>query len=183
MRSGDRCARSRARCGGRHRAARPGKPGRVHGGRNRRAARRDLRGGLRHHESAGRDRRHAGRADPDESPAQRAAALRGRRQAHAGQGRHDGQQFAAAQAESGFNVWRSWDEPGGIRDQMHAVARDNPQLAKLVRLGTTVQGREILAVKLTQGARGAGRRPPAGGALQLHPARARVDRRPRSTGG
>jgi hypothetical protein len=70
-------------------------------------------------------------------------------------------QFAIAQAESGFNVWRSWDEPGGIRDQMYAVARDNPQLAKLVRLGTTLQGREILALKLTQGARGQadGRRP------------------------
>jgi hypothetical protein len=63
-------------------------------------------------------------------------------------------QFAVAQAESGFNVWRSWDEPGGIRDEMYAVARDNPQLAKLVRLGTTLQGREILALKLTQGARG-----------------------------
>jgi Zinc carboxypeptidase len=70
-------------------------------------------------------------------------------------------QFAIAQAESGFNVWRSWDEPGGIRDEMYAVARDNPQLAKLVRLGTTLQGREILALKLTQGARGQadGRRP------------------------
>jgi hypothetical protein len=63
-------------------------------------------------------------------------------------------QFAIAQAESGFNVWRSWDEPGGIRDQMYAIARDNPQLVKLVRLGTTLQGREILALKLTQGARG-----------------------------
>jgi hypothetical protein len=70
-------------------------------------------------------------------------------------------QFAAAQSEHGFDVWRSWDEPGGIRDQMYAVARNNPQLAKLVRLGTTLQGREILAVKLTQGARGQadGRRP------------------------
>src|SRR5918992_2004901 len=63
------------------------------------------------------------------------------------------QQFAAQEA-GGFNVWRSWDEPGGIRDQMYAVARNNPQLAKLGRLGTTLQGREILAVKLTQGARG-----------------------------
>ena len=70
-------------------------------------------------------------------------------------------QFALAQSENGFNVWRSWDEPGGIRDQMHAVARNNPQLAKLVTIGRTLQGREILAVKLTQGARGQqdGRRP------------------------
>jgi hypothetical protein len=62
-------------------------------------------------------------------------------------------EFAAAQAEGGFEVWRSWDEEGGFRDQMHAVARRNPQIAKLVRIGTSVQGREILAIKLTQGAR------------------------------
>ena len=86
------------------------------------------------------------------------------------------QQFAAAQAADGFTVWRSYDEPGGIRDQMYAVARNNPQLAKLVKLGHDVQGREILAVKLTQGARGTPDGTPPGGALQRHPARARVDR-------
>jgi murein tripeptide amidase MpaA len=64
------------------------------------------------------------------------------------------QQFAAAQAQSGFEVWRSWDEPGGIEDQMYAIARRNPQIAKLVDLGDTVQGRDVLAIKLTQGARG-----------------------------
>ena len=63
------------------------------------------------------------------------------------------QQFAARQAADGFTVWRSYDEPGGIRDQLYAAARNNPQLVKLVKLGTTSQGREILAVKLTQGAR------------------------------
>jgi hypothetical protein len=62
-------------------------------------------------------------------------------------------EFAAAQSAHGFNVWRSYDEPGGFRDQMYAIARNNPQLAKLVKLGTTLQGREILAIKLTQGAR------------------------------
>ncbi len=70
-------------------------------------------------------------------------------------------QFAAEQAVSGFEVWRSWDEPGGLRDELRDVAARNPQLAKLVTLGTTLQGREILALKLTQGARGVadGRRP------------------------
>jgi hypothetical protein len=70
-------------------------------------------------------------------------------------------QFAAEQSENGFTVWRSWDEPGGFRDQMHAVARDHRGIAKLVRLGTTYQGRELLALKLTAGARGQadGRRP------------------------
>ena len=63
-------------------------------------------------------------------------------------------QFAAAQADGGFNVWRSYDEHGGIRDQLYAAAAANPQLAKLEVLGHTGQGREIIAVKLTQGARG-----------------------------
>ncbi|HEX4687988.1 MAG TPA: M14 family zinc carboxypeptidase [Nocardioides sp.] len=61
-------------------------------------------------------------------------------------------QFAAAQAVGGYNVWRSYDEPGGIRDQLYAAARENPQLVKLEVLGHTAQGREIIAVKLTQGA-------------------------------
>jgi hypothetical protein len=72
-------------------------------------------------------------------------------------------QFAAQQAAGGFNVWRSFDEPGGIRDQLYAAARRNPQLVKLEVLGHTEQGREIIAVKLTQGARGVpdGSRPAA----------------------
>ena len=63
-------------------------------------------------------------------------------------------QFAAAQAVNGYTVWRSYDEPGGIRDQMYELARKNPQLTKLVKIGTTLKGREILALKVTQGARG-----------------------------
>ena len=41
------------------------------------------------------------------------------------------QEFAAQQAANGFTVWRSYDEPGGIRDQLYAAARKNPQLVKL----------------------------------------------------
>src|SRR5919109_196693 len=62
-------------------------------------------------------------------------------------------EFAAQQSQFGFNVWRSYDEPGGMRDQMYAVARNNPQVAKIEKIGTTLQGREILALKLTQSAR------------------------------
>ena len=36
-------------------------------------------------------------------------------------------QFAAAQAANGFTVWKSYDEPGGYRDQMHALASKYPQ--------------------------------------------------------
>jgi len=60
-------------------------------------------------------------------------------------------QLAADQAVGGFTVWRSYDEPGGIRDQLYAAAKKNPQLVKLEVLGHTGQGREIIAVKLTQG--------------------------------
>ena len=63
-------------------------------------------------------------------------------------------QLAIEQAESGYTVWRSWDEEGGIRDELYRLAKDNPQLVKLVVLGHTHQGREIIALKLTQGARG-----------------------------
>ncbi len=63
------------------------------------------------------------------------------------------QQQAAAQRAGGFDVWRSWDEPGGIRDELLDVARRNPQLVKLETLGTTHQGRQLIALKVTQSAR------------------------------
>jgi hypothetical protein len=63
-------------------------------------------------------------------------------------------QLAAEQAANGFTVWRSFDEPGGIRDQMYALARANPQLIKLEVLGHSGQNREYIALKLTEGARG-----------------------------
>ncbi len=62
-------------------------------------------------------------------------------------------QRAEVQAAAGFTVWRSYDEPGGIRDQMYDIARRNPQLVKLEVLGKTRQGREYIALKLTQDAR------------------------------
>jgi hypothetical protein len=72
-------------------------------------------------------------------------------------------QRAAAQAASGYNVWRSYDEPGGIRDELYQVAKKFAGFVKLVVLGKTVQGREIIALKITQGARGTkdGARPAA----------------------
>ena len=91
-------------------------------------------------------------------------------------------EFAAEQAAGGFTVWRSFDEPGGIRDQLYAAAAANPQLVKLEVLGHTGQGREIIAVKLTQGARGTpdGTRP----AVLTAPPSTRVNGSPlRSTGG
>jgi hypothetical protein len=62
-------------------------------------------------------------------------------------------QLATAQAAAGFTVWRSWDEPGGIRDELYRVARNNRDLVKLKVLGHTLQGREIIALKVTKNAR------------------------------
>jgi hypothetical protein len=64
------------------------------------------------------------------------------------------QQRAAFQALNGFNVWRSFDEPGGLRDEMYAIARRNSGFVKLVVLGRSHEGREIIGLKLTQSARG-----------------------------
>lgn len=71
-----------------------------------------------------------------------------------GKGGKSARQMAQEQAASGYDVWRSYDEPGGIRDEMYQLAKDNPQLVKLVVLGHTYEGREIIALKLTQGAKG-----------------------------
>jgi hypothetical protein len=62
-------------------------------------------------------------------------------------------ELAAEQAANGYNVWRSWDEQGGIRDELYALARNNPQLVKLESLGRTYQGRELIAMKVTQAAK------------------------------
>src|SRR4029453_13168316 len=63
-------------------------------------------------------------------------------------------ELAAEQAASGYTVFRSWDEQGGIRDELYDIASKNPQIVKLEVLGKTYQGREIIALKVTQGARG-----------------------------
>ena len=72
-------------------------------------------------------------------------------------------QQARLMAAGGFNVFRSWDEPGGIRDELHAIARDNRKIVKLEVLGRTHQGRELIALKVTEDARKVrdGKRPAA----------------------
>ena len=63
-------------------------------------------------------------------------------------------QAAAAQALGGYTVWRDYDGSDGIRAQLYVIARNNPQITKLEVIGHSTQNREILALKLTQGARG-----------------------------
>jgi hypothetical protein len=59
---------------------------------------------------------------------------------------------AAAQNRAGYQGFRSWSEDGGIADELRETAADNPQLAKLVPYGTTLQGQEMLALKVTKNA-------------------------------
>ena len=62
-------------------------------------------------------------------------------------------QAARAQAAGGYTVWRSYSEKGGIADQLRAISDGNKDIAKLQSIGKTVQGKDILAVKLTKSAR------------------------------
>ncbi|MGH3012810.1 MAG: M14 family zinc carboxypeptidase, partial [Gaiellaceae bacterium] len=62
-------------------------------------------------------------------------------------------QFAALQAENDFVVWDDYDSPDGHRAQLYELAEENPQLTKLVVLEHTIEGRELIALKVTQNAR------------------------------
>ena len=55
-------------------------------------------------------------------------------------------------AASGYTVFRSYSEDGGIRDELRQLARQYPKLTKLVSIGKTVQGKNILAMKVTKNA-------------------------------
>ena len=52
-----------------------------------------------------------------------------------------------------YDVYRTYSEPGGIADEMRALAAANRENVKLVRIGTSVLGKPILALKLTNDAR------------------------------
>jgi hypothetical protein len=67
----------------------------------------------------------------------------------------------ATQNASGYTVFRSWSEAGGLRDEFVGLATTYPGLVKQVTIGTSVKGQPILAFKLTKDARtlADGRRP------------------------
>src|SRR6478609_6345000 len=53
---------------------------------------------------------------------------------------------------SGYQVFRSYSEPGGILDEYRATAKGNPGLVKAVVIGKSVQGKDIIALKVTKNA-------------------------------
>ncbi|MEV1289151.1 M14 family zinc carboxypeptidase [Micromonospora sp. NPDC049679] len=65
------------------------------------------------------------------------------------------------QASAGWRAFRSYSEPGGIRDELTATAARFPNLTKVETIGRSVKGQPILAVKVTKGARSVpdGKRP------------------------
>ena len=69
------------------------------------------------------------------------------------QGRTQSQR-AAQQAADGFRVWRPYDGDAGIEAELRRLAASHPRIAELHTLGTTYQGREILAIRLTANVRG-----------------------------
>ena len=62
-------------------------------------------------------------------------------------------QRATARAAEGFNVFKRYSGPGGIQEEVVQAAAANPKIAKLETIGTTVQGRDIVALKVTKNAR------------------------------
>ena len=80
-----------------------------------------------------------------------------------------------SQAAAAPTVFRQYNAPGGLRDELAAPPPATRSLAKLVTIGKTVRGVPIQAVKVTKRRAGRARRPPARGALHRRPARPRVD--------
>ena len=70
------------------------------------------------------------------------SAARDRARANQGTGRHAVRRRRVE--AGGYNVYRSYDEPGGIRDELYAIAAKNPNTVKLEILGHTLQGRGSL---------------------------------------
>ena len=66
---------------------------------------------------------------------------------------HTASEEAARLAAAGPTVFRPYSGAGGLLEELTQTAAANPGLAKLVTIGTTVQGKPIVAVKVTKDAR------------------------------
>ncbi len=68
---------------------------------------------------------------------------------------------AALQAQEGFTVYRPYSGPGGIAEEMQALAAQYPRITKLEVIGQSVQGQDIYALRITRNAQRVpiGRRP------------------------
>jgi hypothetical protein len=57
------------------------------------------------------------------------------------------------QARAGWEAFRPYAEPGGIRDELVATAARYPKLAEVVDYGRSVQGKTMTAVRVTKNAK------------------------------
>ncbi|HKJ18890.1 MAG TPA: M14 family zinc carboxypeptidase [Xanthomonadales bacterium] len=57
---------------------------------------------------------------------------------------------ASAEAANGLNVWRSWSEAGGLRDEMLSLADQYDDLTQLITIGQSVDGQDIYAMRVTE---------------------------------
>ncbi|MFK0235156.1 M14 family metallopeptidase [Streptomyces vinaceus] len=75
----------------------------------------------------------------------------------AGQGvklaEHEVPANAARSQTAGDGVFRPYSGKGGLQEEILRTAQANPGLAKVVSIGKTVQGKDILALKVTKNAR------------------------------
>ncbi|MEV6813679.1 M14 family zinc carboxypeptidase [Micromonospora sp. NPDC051296] len=62
-------------------------------------------------------------------------------------------QVLREQAATGWRAFRSYSEPGGIRDEITATAARHPQLTQVQTIGRSAQGKPILAIKVTKNAK------------------------------
>ncbi len=65
----------------------------------------------------------------------------------------DASQVLREQAAAGWRAFRSYSEPGGIRDEITATAARYPKLTKVQSIGRSAQGKPILAIKVTKDAK------------------------------
>ena len=69
--------------------------------------------------------------------------------------RLDGQtvtERATARVQAGLNVYRKYSGPGGLKEEFTKLAARNPKLTKLVSIGKTTRGQDIIALKLSRDA-------------------------------
>jgi hypothetical protein len=59
-------------------------------------------------------------------------------------------EVAEMQLAAGQQVYRSYSEDGGIEDELRRTAAAHPSVAKLVTVGQSANGQDILAVKVTK---------------------------------
>ncbi len=62
-------------------------------------------------------------------------------------------QRSTAAAAAGFEVFRKYSGPGGIKREFQLLAQDHPKISELVSIGTSLRGQDIVALKVTKNAR------------------------------